>query len=407
MKIVLRRVKSSFFSFVPIKLQNYCSSVSMSMGRAYAISRAYNLEIEKYTKAQNLIYIKRNVYVQLSKFDFLFVPSTHNAKSNKSTIKYTNQICDNIKIIKYLHFTHFGFLRKSLPKSQIKCILDLFLSQKYIDCEVCWDIDEKFFEEMKIVLHESFIENNYEHELEAYDVENFRWDDAYRRLCDVRRARERNETRLVQLQRNAPTSNTNSEMHNQHERQNMVTRQTTENVRIGTRAAGNAGEYYALSLFIRNGFISGKAPEGTSTYDLLVMTSDSSSFKPVQVKTITNGQHWLLRSRHEEVIENLIFCFVKFFDISTLPKIYLIPSSVVSNVISKCHEIYVTLPGVHGERNSESILRTLMTDFSTLIVNVDNPEQYLNRNQLAFIQNHSLGWLDEYENNFDIFKTQE
>ena len=172
---------------------------------------------------------------------------------------------------------------------------------------------------------------------------------------------------------------------------------------IGAVAAGNAGEYYALSLFIRMGFVAGKAPEGTSAYDLLVMSHDGLFFKPVQVKTITNGQHWLLKQRHEDVIENLIFCFIKLTDISSIPKVYLIPAGVVSYVIKMCHEIYLALPNMQGGQHADSQMRTLKVDFSTLISNVQNPQQFLNENQIEFIRCHSLGWLDSYEDNFNIF----
>jgi len=38
-----------------------------------------------------------------------------------------------------------------------------------------------------------------------------------------------------------------------------------------------------------------------------------------------------------------------------------------------------------------------------IIKNIVEPEDYLNSTQLTFIKEHSLGWLDKYENNFDIF----
>ena len=85
---------------------------------------------------------------------------------------------------------------------------------------------------------------------------------------------------------------------------------------------------------------------------------------------------------------------------------YLIPSSVVSEVISKCHEIYLALPNQDGGQHADGQMRTLKLDFSTLIANVDNPQQYLNQEQLNFLNEHSFGWLDAYENNFDIFRTQ-
>ncbi len=183
----------------------------------------------------------------------------------------------------------------------------------------------------------------------------------------------------------------------------MVTRRIDYFPIIGAVAAGNAGEYYALSLFIRMGFVAGKAPEGTSAFDLFVMSPDGLFFKPIQVKTITNAQLWLLKQRHEEVIDNLIFCFIQFTNISSIPKVYLIPANVVSLVIRMCHEIYLAIPNRRGGKHLDSSLRTLRFDFSTLIANVDSPEQFLNKNQLSFLRHHSDGWLDAYENNFSIF----
>ena len=58
----------------------------------------------------------------------------------------------------------------------------------------------------------------------------------------------------------------------------MVTRRIVICPIIGAVAAGNAGEYYALSLFIRMGFVAGKAPAGTSAFDLLVLSQDQPKF---------------------------------------------------------------------------------------------------------------------------------
>jgi len=183
----------------------------------------------------------------------------------------------------------------------------------------------------------------------------------------------------------------------------MVTRRDDPLPNIGSVAAGNAGEFYALQIFIRRGFVAGKAPEGTSRYDLLVMSGDACTFKPVQVKTITDGRHWILGRTHEEAIDNLIFCFVKFTRIDDLPKLYLIPASVVSHVITMGHQIYMTLPNRQGGIRRGSSLRTLESDFSVLVNNFNSPEEYLNEDQMIFIRTHSRGWLDEYENNFDLF----
>jgi hypothetical protein len=423
MKITLRKVKSGALGeefnpnfFTPVELPHNRSAVSISViGNAFSICNKYGLDANEYIDADYSIYEKRKVVEVRKKISFIFVPSTQSSNSN-SIKKYCERICELIEFKDYLHLTHFGYLKTSFPSAQIKKILSIFLEKVNFECEVCWDIDEKFINEMQELLAECLTEKNEDINFDSYDTEAFVWSKNYDTWRE-NRSDARNERRLEHNRRISEEYQRSSDayykatsrfINNSQTRGNrVVTRHINELPNIGAVAAGNAGEYYALSLFIRMGFVAGKAPEGTATYDLLVMTKDSFSFNPVQVKTITNGQHWLMRQRHEEVVDKLIFCFVKLTDTFTIPKVFLVPADVVSYVIRMCHEIYLALPNQEGGQHADTSMRTLKIDFSTLIANVDNPEQYLNRNQLSFIQNHSFGWLDEYENNFDIFKTQD
>lgn len=414
MKITLRKVKSVAIGekynpdfFKPIQLAPNLSAISITNnllgvgGIFYTIIRKYDLDYMQIGHACSDVDEQKKVIKVNGNNDVVIVPKTFSS-SKSSITKYSNQICTEIFNKRYLHFTHFGFLKTEFPKNQIEKILAVFLNKNKINCEVCWDIDEKFFEEMKSLLSTTLHENNLSNEFETYTDENFKWSSEYKTTCDEQIRTFNANTRrnnLVHLVRNQIINE------NIVRSDEVVTRRVDDLPNIGAVAAGNAGEYYALSLFIRMGFVAGKAPEGTATYDLLVMSQDNFSFNPVQVKTITNGQHWLLKQHHEEVVDKLIFCFVKLTDISTIPKVYLISADVVSYVIKMCHEIYLALPNRNGGEHADTPMRTLKNDFSTLIANVDNPERYLNRKQLSFIRNHSLGWLDEYESNFNIFKT--
>ena len=418
MKITLRKVKSGALGeefnpnfFTPVELPHNRSAVSISViGNAFSICNKYGLDANEYIDADYSIYEKRKVVEVRKKISFIFVPSTQSSNSN-SIKKYCERICELIEFKDYLHLTHFGYLKTSFPSAQIKKILFIFLEKVNFECEVCWDIDEKFINEMKELLAECLTEKNEDINFDSYDSEAFVWSKNYDTWRE-NRSDARNERRLEHNRRISEEYQRSSDAYRrateystrfkQTRRNEVVTRHINELPNIGAVAAGNAGEYYALSLFIRMGFVAGKAPEGTATYDLLVMTKDSFSFNPVQVKTITNGQHWLLKQHHEEVVDKLIFCFVKLTDISTIPKVYLISADVVSYVIKMCHEIYLALPNRNGGEHADTPMRTLKNDFSTLITNVDNPEQYLNKKQLSFIKNHSLGWLDEYESNFNI-----
>jgi hypothetical protein len=75
----------------------------------------------------------------------------------------------------FVHFTHYGYLQNTFPKEQIEKILDVFLQNNKIDCEVCWDIDEKFFDEMHNLLKECLLRNNKDEKFNSYDEENFKW----------------------------------------------------------------------------------------------------------------------------------------------------------------------------------------------------------------------------------------
>jgi len=414
MKISLRKVKSVAIGeefkpdvFVPLQLPPKRSAVSVSViGVAYSICRKYGIEYKDYDEADFKIYCKRQVVKVDKDICFLFVPSTQSSNSN-SIKKYAESICDFVEFKDYLHFTHFGYLRTSFPSNQIKTILNTFIDCDDFECEVCWDIDEKFYVEMCDLLAECLSQKNKDKSFDRYDSEFFKWSASYDAWRDERIS-ERDKRQRVQGKRISDSYMKATEelaKLNQFGRMQMVTKHVDILPNIGAVAAGNAGEYYALSLFIRMGFVAGKAPEGTSAYDLLVMSNDGLFFKPVQVKTITNGQHWLLKQRHEDVVDNLIFCFIKLTDISSIPKVYLIPAGVVSHVIKMCHEIYLALPNMQGGQHADSQMRTLKIDFSSLISNVQNPRQFLNDNQIEFIKSHGLGWLDSYEDNFNIFST--
>lgn len=175
---------------------------------------------------------------------------------------------------------------------------------------------------------------------------------------------------------------------------------------VDASTIGSAGEFYTLAVFLRRGFVVGKAPENTADFDLFVMSNDGESFKPIQVKSATDSTHWVLQKKHEVVIKNLFYCFVKFSSANDLANLYIVPSSVVGYAISVAHQIYLTVPGKRTKLRSDGTMRTLEIDYAVIIKDVENPQDYLSVEQIAFIEKYSAGWLDIYENNFDILTSQ-
>ena len=133
------------------------------------------------------------------------------------------------------------------------------------------------------------------------------------------------------------------------------------------------------------------------------MSNDAESFKPIKVKTVKNSNHWILKDKHEAIIKNLFYCFIKFTSIHENTKLYIVPSDVVSHAITFGHQIYLSLPGKKDKVHSDGSMRTFKTDYSSIISKVKEPSNFLTVRQLAFIKSHSNGWLDSYENNFSIF----
>ena len=422
MKITLRKMRScelggryltDFFSPVPLDNKRVVISITFNTwsSRYYSLLSRYVsspalvnywrlILTDYYTEriAHQVRILREVVRVTIEDKEFILVPPTY-ASNKPSITRYAQRILD--ESTEFVHFTHFGYLKTEFPSSQISRILDVFLSDKERDCEICWDIDEKFFPHMQRLLKEAYARHDIHSPIDTFDSDTFRWN---AELIQTRTARD-NMLRAVRSARNLLTRRDADE-------NNGVRDMNFRNHEIGPSAAGTAGEYYALCFLIRGGLVACKAPEGTATYDLLAMQSNASSFVPVQVKTITNSTHWLLSARHERVVENLVFCFVRFADVMTETRIFFVPSSVVSYVITMANQIYMSLPGRNNEprRNNPvrriNPMRTFELDYSVLIRNVNNPSQYLNVKQLKFIEQHSLGWLDAYENKLALFYPQ-
>lgn len=405
MKITLRKIKSSpigggyaYDFFTPLQFEQRDAVVSFTVNshssQYFNIQTKYGIAREKVDIHEYDVVVNKKVVLVLGEPNFLLVPATFAANKVKIT-DYANQLCSKFRHFKFVHFTHFGFLKTQFPKAQIKKILGVFLVAKKIDCEVCWDIDEKFHTEMKELLESCIAELQINQAVDSFDASSFSWNKAHSLAHQAKQAAEREIARL-EWENLTNSISTNNQRGNQ---------MTFSNIEISSGASGSAGEYYALSFLIRGGMIACQTPAGTATYDLIAMSPNAEAFVPVQVKTIRNSNRWLLADTHETVVPNLVFCFVQFTDSMPSTRIFFVPSSVVSEAISISNQIYLALPGRNGIERRGSSRRTLEQDFSILTRNVERPNDYLTRAQIRFLNEHSLGWLDEYEDNLAIFNT--
>ena len=176
---------------------------------------------------------------------------------------------------------------------------------------------------------------------------------------------------------------------------------------------GAAGENLVLSHLLRLNYVAGLAPYNTKDYDLIILSSDETVAKSIQVKSAlfaeevrTTDLKWILKEKHENKIDNLIFCFVVMSMKSSSSQIYIMDSDLVSYVVKMSHQIYLKLPGMQGQpHNTENTMRIMSSDYLNSVTNKKNREQlreYLNPEEIDFLNKHSQGWMDKYLDSWDI-----
>lgn len=175
--------------------------------------------------------------------------------------------------------------------------------------------------------------------------------------------------------------------------------------KIQSAIIGNAGEHLAISYLLRKNMIAGLAPQNTEDFDIVVMSKNGTTLFPVQVKTSTK-KNWMLSKKHESPIKNLIYIFIRFSSDLMESEMFMMTSKKVSEVTSISHQIWLKLPNKDGGPHKDSDIRNLMIDTSQLIKKVERPDQYLTEDEIKFIENHSMGWLEQYRNDWTLFQTK-
>jgi hypothetical protein len=164
---------------------------------------------------------------------------------------------------------------------------------------------------------------------------------------------------------------------------------------------GAAGEHLVLSKLLLEGFIAGAAPDFTKDFDLVVVSKDGNDSAPIQVKTTRNKSSWIMKKKHESVIDNLIFCFVKVGEQSKTPEIFVIDAATVSDALQKSHEIWLKLPSTTGKPKKDSDMRLLHCDYSKML-NVKKNNNYFNASDKQFLADYSSGWLEKYRDGWTL-----
>lgn len=175
---------------------------------------------------------------------------------------------------------------------------------------------------------------------------------------------------------------------------------------IQSAVVGASGEHLILSHLLRLNLLAGKAPDNTKDYDLIVLNKDGTTSSPIQVKTtIKKERGWILQKKHEKIIKNLFFCFVKIDLKSSRSEIFIIDSKTVAHVAKTSHQIYLKLPGLKGQKHKDSSMRKLYRDYNYISgVGSKNFEKYLSKSDMEFLKEFSEGWLDKFKDAWHLLK---
>jgi len=167
---------------------------------------------------------------------------------------------------------------------------------------------------------------------------------------------------------------------------------------------GAAGEHLVLSHLLRRNFVAGQAPYNTKDYDLIVLDRNKNFNFPIQVKTSCYNDGWILKEKHENIINNLFFCFVYLNLSKNDSEIFILDSKTVSKFIKTSHQIWLKLPGKNNRPHKDTPMRLLARNGNIAVGKRKDYEKYLNNDEKKFLKDFSLGWLDKYKDAWDLIK---
>ena len=160
---------------------------------------------------------------------------------------------------------------------------------------------------------------------------------------------------------------------------------------------GAAGEHYVMAELLRRDYIAALAPQGVPNADIVVTDVEGSRLCSIQVKTrrdIGSDGGWHMKEKHERIRgDRLFYCFVNFgktFDAQ--PKVHVLPSSLVADVLTQSHQKWLATPGKNGQPHQDSPMRRLLPDYTRIFGRANNP--------------YPLGWLDSYRDAWPLLKLE-
>lgn len=171
-----------------------------------------------------------------------------------------------------------------------------------------------------------------------------------------------------------------------------------ETKKISSTILGAAGEHYVMAELLKRGVIAAKAPEGAPNMDIVTTDLEGNKLLAIQVKTrrdFTGGDKgWHMKAKHDMLFADRMFYV--FVDVGQTPDdqpaFYVMPSKAVADACRISHKIWEETLGVNGKPHNHSDMRRLLPEYKR------NDRMLLSPDQERFINEHSVGWLEQYRN---------
>ena len=156
---------------------------------------------------------------------------------------------------------------------------------------------------------------------------------------------------------------------------------------------GAAGEHYVMCQLLRRGLIAALAPVGVPNTDIVVTDDFGDRLCAIQVKTRQDKGSdggWHMGRKHESILSSSLFYAFLDFGKTLIdpPKCFIIPSTIVANVVREAHEIWLATPGKNGIARKDSDFRRFLPDYDRVGIKFGR----------------GVGWLDPYLENWDQIK---
>jgi hypothetical protein len=83
-------------------------------------------------------------------------------------------------------------------------------------------------------------------------------------------------------------------------------------------------------------------------------------------------------------------------------EIYVIDSETVAHSVKNSHRIWLKLPGLKGKKHNDNSMRQLTRDHKNIFAKLKNYKEYLSKEEIKFIEEHSSGWMNKYKDAWNL-----